>query len=71
MEEGYGYVIILNNSYQHMKVELWFSESRGIKPIAPGTLPLTVTILPKNKYVLCLLVEPKAKYILQETSHFV
>lgn len=54
-----------------MKVELALGENRGIKAIAPGTLPLCVMVPPKSRYILGLLIEPKAKYSFQENTQFI
>lgn len=60
-----------NNSYQLMKVEMQMTDSRGVKAISPGSLPLNVMVPPKSRYSLCLLVEPKCKYAIQENIQFI
>lgn len=57
-KQGFGYILIRNNSNRLLETEIRFNKIHGIKPIKPLTLPLKMIVVPNSSVVRGFLVDP-------------
>lgn len=57
-KQGFGYILIRNNSDRLFESTIRFSKLFGLKPLKPATLPLQMIVVPHSTVVRGFLVEP-------------
>lgn len=58
-KEGYGYVLVRNNTNHMMETNIRFNKVKGIKLIKPEGFPLHLFIAPHSSVIRPLLIDPE------------
>jgi hypothetical protein len=58
-KQGFGYILVRNNSDRLLESTIRFGKISGIKPIKPVTLPLQLVVVPHSTVVRGFIVDPQ------------
>ena len=56
-KQGYGYILVRNNSNFILSTQISFSHVKGLKPLKPESFPLDLFVAPQSEVVRCLLCD--------------
>lgn len=57
-KQGFGYILVRNNSDRLLESTIRFGKIFGIKPVKPVTLPLRLVVVPHSSVVRGFLIDP-------------